>query len=312
MISIIIPVYNVETYLEECVNSILIQDFSDWEILLIDDGSTDKSASIADSLAESDSRIFCYHFENGGLSVARNRGLDIAKGDLVMFIDSDDMLYPGALGNLSECLKKENVDLVEGMVIRGKNYKIFEPTSYKSKFLSSEEAVANVLYQKFMLPSACGKLFKKSLFDDLRFTPGIFYEDLDLFYFIFQRCNIIAYISTPVYFYRDTSGSIINSWNPRRLDVLKVTEKIEHHISNEKPLLLPAARDRRLSANFNMFALCSFNDDKLNADGCWRLIKQYRMASLFNPKVRFKNKAGIIISFFGKRFFNLVARFVYK
>lgn len=312
MVSIILPVYNVEKYLEECVKSVLDQDFSDWEMILIDDGSTDRSGSLAESLANSDPRISCYHFENGGLSVARNRGLEIAKGDLVMFMDSDDMLYPDALSKLFLTLTKQEADLVEGKIIRGR---IFNPNikkKYKIKILSSFEAIEKVLYQDLMLPSAWGKLFRKSMFDNLSFTPGILYEDLDLFYLIFLRCKKIVYISTPVYFYRDTSGSIINSWSPRRLDVLKVTEKIEKYFTDNNPGLVPAARDRRLSANFNMFALCSLNNDRFNADKCWKIIKSYRNGSLFNHKVRLKNKVGILFSYLGKKFFNYMAGFIYK
>ncbi|MCH5238828.1 MAG: glycosyltransferase family 2 protein [Muribaculaceae bacterium] len=312
LISIIVPVYNVEPYLAPCLDSILSQSYKQLEVIVINDGSSDFSLKIAESYAEKDNRINVYSYENEGLAEARNRGIEHATGDLFVFVDSDDLLLPNAVEILCSFLLEKEADLVVGDFIRGKVYtEIKPPVSIKSKTFNHKEAIADVLYQKYLRPSFCGAIFRRKLFDSLRFEKGILYEDLNLFYRVFDECHKIVKIDYPVYFYRITESSILNSWKPQRLDVLKVTENIENYIAEKYPDILPAAKDRRLSANFNMFALCEINNDKENADRCWKLIKKNRKESLLNPKVRFKNKSGIILSYFGKNVFKFFSRIVY-
>lgn len=313
LISVIIPVFNMERYLSACLDSILSQSYKNLEIIIINDGSTDFSLKIAETYAEKEDRIKVYSYPNEGLSEARNRGLKLATGDYVAFVDADDILLPNALQQLEKFITKEKADIVEGKIIHKKFYKISKPPVkpiYKN--FTPQGAIADVLYQKKLLPSVCGKLFKRELFDDLMFEKGIIYEDMNIFYKIIEKCNKITYINFPVYFYRTTEGSIINTWKPKRLDVLKVTENIENYISERYPALSPAAKDRRLSANFNMFALCSIHGDHINASKCWEYIKHNRKRSLYNPNVRLKNKTGIILSYLGKQIFKLVAKGVYK
>lgn len=313
LISVIVPVYNVEGYLAACLDSILNQSYRFLEIIVINDGSTDFSLKIAETYAQNDDRIKVYSYENSGLSMARNHGLDVATGNLITFVDSDDLLLPDALEVMISYMKSQDADLVEGEFVRGKIYKPI-PTLHalKSIVFSPQEAISDALYQKNLLPSAWGKLYKKELFDGLRFEKAILYEDLNIFYKLFERCNKIVWTDFPVYFYRITDDSITNTWKSQRLDVLRVTEQLEDYIAEKYPSLLPAAKDRRLSANFNMFALCSINGDKENAVKCWNHIKNYRNQSLFNPKVRIKNKTGILLSYFGKRVFRIFSRIVYK
>lgn len=313
LISVIVPVYNVEMYLSACLDSILSQSHKNLEVIVVNDGSTDFSVQIAESYAEKDDRVRVYIYENAGLSEARNRGLKVATGDFVTFVDADDMLFPEALNIMLEYIKREKADLVEGKIFRSHNIpEMVQPEKFRHITYKPVEAISDVLYQKRLLPSACGKLYRRALFDGLEFEKGILYEDLDIFYKILERCSKILWIDFYVYFYRDNEGSIINSWRPQRLDVLKVTENIEKYIEEKYPDILPSARDRRLSANFNMFALCSINRDPENARECWKNIKKYRNQSIFDPKVRMKNKAGILLSYFGKHIFRLVARRIYR
>lgn len=312
LISVIIPVYNTETYLAPCLDSVLEQSYRNLEIIVINDGSTDFSLEILQKYSEKDDRIKFYNHDNEGLSVARNRGLDLATGDYITFLDSDDMLLPRSLEVMVKMIEKYSVDIVEGRVIRGKTHgNISPPKIYHPKVYSSQEAISRVLYQKELLPSACGKLYKTSLFDNLRFEKGIIYEDLDIFYKLYDKAIKILWIDFPVYFYRDTDGSIINTWKIQRLDVLKVTERLEEYIKEKYPDLLPAAKDRRLSANFNMYSLCSLYGETEKANECWEVIKSHRKISLFNSKVRLKNKAGILLSYLGKNFFKFFAKIKY-
>ena len=312
MISIVIPIYNVENYLSDCLNSILKQSFFDWEAILVNDGSTDKSGLIANQYARLDSRFKVFHKDNGGLSDARNFGIDKVSGELLTFVDSDDMLLPDSLKSLYIVMKETGADIVQGKAIIGKNYYYPKVKDLKIKTFTPESAIEDVLYQKDLLPSACGKLYKTDLFSTIRFQKGIFYEDLDCFYKIFHATNKIVYLDSPVYFYRIVEGSITNKWSPRRLDVLKVTEDLESFISKYYPALFKAAKDRRLSANFNMLVLCANHGVSEQAEMCWNLIKKYRTESLFNKKTRLKNKVGILISYLGYSFFYLLSKVVYN
>lgn len=309
LISIIIPVYNTERYLAACLDSVISQSYHNLEIIVVNDGSSDYSLQIAESYAAKDDRIRLYSSDNEGPSEARNRGLNVATGDYIAFVDSDDILLPDALEIMLETINHKNADLIEGVSLKGSVYKeVTFPKKLVVESFTPSEAISNILYQKTLLPSAWGKLYKSYLFENLRFEKDILYEDLNIFYHIIDRCKKIIWIDFPVYFYRETEGSILHTWKPQRLDVLKVTKNIEDYISNKYPNLLPAAKDRRLSANFNMFSLCSYFGEKERAKECWQHIKKNRVSSLFNPRVRIKNKAGILLSYFGKNVFNLAAR----
>lgn len=313
LISVIVPVFNTETYLGACLDSILTQSYQNLEVIVINDGSTDFSLKIAQTYAEKEDRIKLYSHNNEGLSEARNRGLDVSTGDFITFVDSDDLLLPNALEVLLTTMNQYKADMVEGKMVRGK---VYDSANYsnqlKTEIFSPSEALADVLYQNKLQPSVCGKLFKKDLFKNLKFEKSLLYEDLNIFYKIIDQCRKILWIDFPVYFYRNTDGSILNSWKPQRLDVLKVTENIENYIAENYPDILPAARDRRLSANFNMFALCSIHGQHEDAVKCWNVIKTHRRRSLFNPKVRLKNKAGILLSYLGKPIFNSFSRIIYS
>ena len=313
LISVIVPVYNEERYLASCLDSILNQSYHFLELIVINDGSKDFSAKIADTYSEHDQRVKSYTFNHEGLSEARNHGVSVATGEYITFVDSDDMLYPGALEEMIKLLKKENGDIVEGRTIRGTDFKHPKiPKEYKIKVFNSERAIEDLLYQRTLLASVCGKLFKRGLFEDLNFERGIMYEDLNIIYRIFEKCSKIIVTDFPVYFYRNTDGSILNTWRPERLNVLNVTAHIENYIEEKYPNLILAAKDRRLSANFNMFALCRKHGYRENAEKCWEVIKERRINSLFNRNVRIKNKGGILLSYLGKNVFSMISRRVYK
>lgn len=313
LISIIIPVYNAERYLASCLDSILEQSYRNLEVIIINDGSLDFSLNIAEKYAEQDDRLKVYSQDNSGPSEARNYGLSVSTGNYISFVDADDMVLPKAFEMMLKIMDTFSADIVEGRVTEGKIYKKIEYINkLHSEFMDSKSAIERVLYQKDMLSSPWGKLYKKSLFDDVKFEKGLIYEDLDIFYKVYERADKITYTNFPVYFYRNNEESTLHTWKPQRLDVLKVTENIEKYIAEKYPELLPAAQDRRLSANFNMFALCSINGDNDTAAKCWEKVKLYRKQSLINPKVRLKNKFGILSSYLGKNFFKQLSKLIYR
>ena len=311
MISVIVPAYNAEKYLAECLTSILGQSYRDIEVLLINDGSTDSTLAIATDFATRDTRLKIFTTENRGVSSARNYGISQACGDWITFVDSDDKLFPDALALLVKTANETSAKIVVGR--HTDVDKDDDHISDRCVIVKPLEAIAKTLYQtEDMVPASWGILYSHNLFtENVMFMHGIRYEDLDIFYRLYEKADRIAVIPDVVYFYRYNPESFINTFSPSRLDALTVTERIEKYMELHHPELLPAARDRRLSANFNILTLlerqnrADYEDMKAK---CWDIICRYRRQSFFNPRVRLKNKLGIIASLFGRGFYRVLSR----
>ena len=214
LVSIIVPVYNVELYLEKCIKSLLAQTYKNIEIILSDDGSTDNSSNICDLFAKKDDRIRVIHKENGGLADARNAGLEIMSGEYVTFVDSDDYLEPEAIGILlSTAIHKQSCITHMKSYIVGSDYTIFEDQSKGTGEIvtyTSEEYVKGMCEKRFS-ESVCDKLFESKLFANRRFEKGRLNED---FFFLSKllledlRISVIDYAG---YNYYQRKGSITNS-----------------------------------------------------------------------------------------------------
>ena len=311
MISVIIPAYNAQAYLRECLESVLAQSFSDWEAIIVDDGSTDSTREIGLCFTARDSRFRLVSTPNGGLSSARNAGIAEARGQWLTYLDSDDTLYPDALARLMAAAT-ENVDIVVAGFSRDRDSAAV--TDGSVEIISGLTALERGLYQRGVSTSACAKLFSRRVADGIAFPDGLYYEDLLYCVETLRRSARVAVIGDVVYYYRDNPSSFINTFSPRRLDVLRVTARVEELLKGDERLQR-AARDRRLSACFNIYGLLAVHDrDGRYSDvscRCWTLIKDYRRDSLFNPRVRLKNKLGILVSYMGRRVFGLLAGMVY-
>ena len=225
-ISIIVPVYDVEKYLENCIESILNQTFKDFELILVDDGSTDNSGKICDIYEKKDSRIKVIHKNNGGLSSARNAGLDIACGKYVGFIDSDDSIHPRMYEILYDLIKKYESDI--SCCNYKKIYDIFKDeyenvNSLEVIEMSNIEAIKN-LYDKEIgvkLVIACNKLYRKNLFDNIRYKVGRVHEDEFMAHRILYNCKKITYVDNELYYYLQREGSIMSKKSyKRKVDAL--------------------------------------------------------------------------------------------
>ena len=225
-ISIIVPVYNVEHYLENCIESILNQTFKDFELILVDDGSTDNSCKICDIYEKKDSRIKVIHKNNGGLSSARNAGLDIACGKYVGFIDSDDSIHPRMYEILYDLIKKYESDI--SCCNYKKIYDIFKDeyenvNSLEVIEMSNIEAIKN-LYDKEIgvkLVIACNKLYRKNLFDKIRYKVGRLHEDEFMAHRILYNSKKITYVDNELYYYLQRDGSIMSKKTyKRKVDAL--------------------------------------------------------------------------------------------
>lgn len=224
-ISVIVPVYNVETYLRKCIDSILSQSMADIEILLVDDGSTDSSGRICDEYAQKDNRIRVIHKDNGGLSDARNAGIEAAKGAWIGFVDSDDYIAPDMYETLYRALLQEDADLSICNVtyVDENDAEIPERNTFrpvKDEILSMEGAFGKLGSKSgYIFVAACFKLYRRQLFESLRFQKGKIIEDEYIVHHVFGSCKKIVCVSKPLYYYRQRAHSIMNAdYNVARLD----------------------------------------------------------------------------------------------
>lgn len=213
LVSIIVPIYKVEPYLRQCVDSVVNQTYTNLEIILVDDGSPDHCPQICDEYAVKDNRIIVIHKENGGLSDARNAGLDIANGDYIYFLDSDDIIPTNCISALFEIISKEDAEIASSSFDDFFNE---EPTSQNSgqsipytAMNASEALVLLCKYKTRGLMSSCMKIYKRNCFDGIRFPKGKLYEDARINYKIYYNCKKICYTSIPLYYYRNREGSIM-------------------------------------------------------------------------------------------------------
>ncbi|MDO5395385.1 MAG: glycosyltransferase [Bacteroidales bacterium] len=303
MISVIIPVYNVEKYLRQCLESILAQTFHDYETILVDDGSTDTSGTICDDFASRDSRIKVIHKPNGGLSSARNAGIDVASGNRIIFIDSDDIISPDCLETLHSTALSTGAGIICGSFTHDL-HKLGKGKGVRT--VAAGRAIEQTLHQTHgCLNTACGKLFDRKIFDGLRFREGTWYEDLDFFYRAYARAQTITFSGQRTYYYRLHPASFLGKWSEQRLDVLRVMEDMTQWFTDNMPQLLPAVHDRHFAAACNMFLLLSAdNPDHAACDSTWQTICRYRRQVLFGRGVRLKNRAGAMLTYLGRKIFS--------
>lgn len=310
LVSVIVPVYNAARWLPELFGSLRSQTYGNMEVILVDDGSTDTSAADCLQLSEGDPRFRLVRKPNGGLSSARNFGLEHAGGEWIFFIDADDMVQPQALERLVATARTTHADIVVGS-FENTSRMSSPPATRSPRILAPHEAVAVSLYQTPPMNHAWGTLYSRGIFfpDGPRFTEGLWYEDLDLFYRLFERVSRVAYLPEKLYFYRKNPSSFINTVSPARFDALRVTDRIERYYSGTA--LAPAARDRRFSAHFNMLLLLLRNGSDYPDvfRKAWDVVKCGRREVLRNPRVRLKNKTGALLSYGGIPLLKLISKF---
>lgn len=204
MISVIVPIYNVENYIHQCLDSIVSQTYEDIEIILVDDGSPDHCGEICEEYAKKDSRIIVIHQENGGLSAARNTGLDIAHGEYIMFVDSDDWVEPTFCEKALEMIQKHQVEMVIfGYTSIYKNITNDAKTSHP-RIIDSPEAIRHISLNDE--PSVCNaawnKIYHRHLFQDIRFPLGMIAEDAAVQYKLLHRSGKVYVFDQTLYNYR--------------------------------------------------------------------------------------------------------------
>lgn len=237
MVSVIIPVYNVEEYLKECVESVLGQSYRNLEIILVDDGSTDCSGEICDYYSGIDRRVKVIHKENGGLSDARNVAIDMCVGDYVTFVDGDDIIHKKYVEYLYEQIIINHADISSTNLFQFYDKKeINTNIEYSSVTIHTLEAVRKMLNVDGLSSCCCAKLYKKELFNDIRFPKGRLYEDYLTIYKVLSMTKRITILDNRMYYYRQRPGSIMRrNCSDQTVTLVDAAVEVTSYILKEWP-----------------------------------------------------------------------------
>jgi len=283
-VSIIVPVYNVEKYLNKCVNSILKQTYNNIEIILVDDGSTDKSGGMCDVYKKKDDRVVVIHKKNGGLSDARNAGMRKSSGKLVTFIDSDDHIADDYIETLVKCAENNSADLV---ISRLKDY--YENGSCKKDDangevleLTKEEAYKRMLGQDKIDVSATAKLYDRNILENIQFPVGEYYEDIQIIDKVIEKASKIVFVDYSGYYYLQRNNSIMyGAMSEKRLALIRKTEELVRFTSERYPRISKYAVKRHIYCQYHLLGRCI--NDKANI----AISKKIRKGILSNRKAIF-------------------------
>lgn len=314
-VSVIVPVFNVESALERCVNSLINQKYKYLQIVLIDDGSTDRSGEMCDEYEKKDDRIVVFHQKEQGVSVARNKGLELADGELICFLDSDDEANENYVSRLVENMEKYDLDISQACLLRVRDGNVPEYV-YEEKPV---EVFDNVQMQwkifeknRFFSMCLCGKVFKKELFDGLKFPVGRINEDESLIYLLMYRAKRIGIMDDNLYYYHYNSQSITEKkYNIHRLDCFYMFEEKYSFFIKEG---LNDLADKTANEYFSQMAIVFCHDKKQITDykaikkKAKEIYKKDRKEILSKAKLKKEKKIFYILSYVSIGFLKLYGK----
>lgn len=302
VVSVIVPIYNVEDDLMECVRSIQNQTYSSLQIILVDDGSPDGCGDICDSLAKDDCRITVIHQENGGLSRARNAGMRIMTGDYVTFVDSDDVLEDRFVEKMLGLAHKYQAEVVvcQNSVFNKKKgmLHLHNQNDIEEKCFSAIDAIKVMLYQKDFDVAAWGKLYRFETLNGISFPEGLIHEDIPTTYKAFLNCRTVAYTSEELYRYQIRENSIENEkFTPKKMDCITTAQMMLDDIATNHPECLSAARSRYFAAQFHILA--QIDNEVPEKRIIINNIKKVRAAIIRDPEASFRVRVACFLSYLG-------------
>lgn len=311
LISVIVPFYNVENYFEKCLKSIIAQDYHNLEIILVDDGSEDKSNQIAQQYAKKDSRIKIIKKKNGGLSDARNTGIAQAHGSYICLIDSDDYVAKNYISVLYKLIIKYKVSLAATKHYIVYPKKTINTGTGEQKTLSAHDAFDQMLYDEDIDVSAWGKLYHKDLFANIQYPKSKNFEDTATTYKLFQKAKKIAINSVPTYYYIQRPQSITTQkFSKKMFELIEATDQMTTDIIKWYPDLQRGCARRKMFARLS--TLSQLTKEKHPApeylQPLMQYIKENRRAILADPRIPRRDRLALHITKFGFRIYKLIWR----
>ena len=301
LISIIVPVYNVEAYLAKCVDSILAKTYTNLEIILVNDGSADGWGRICDEYAKQDKRIKVIHKQNGGLSDARNVAIDVATGEFITFIDSDDYVTDDYIMTLYSLIEKYECKVsiaLYNTFVEGSKPKVVNRV-YREDCQTNIKAIEEMFYQEKYDTASWAKLYHSSLFaTGIRYPKGIVYEDLATTYLLIFQSDKVAFCNRRIYNYLLRRDSIEgSSFSSKKMDsALKVCELMESHL-DILGKVMQAYQCRMMSFFFHL--LLKMPDGYEHRNMLYKRIKAIRWSVLCNSRARKKARVASLLSYLG-------------
>ena len=312
LINVIVPVFNVEEYLQRCIESILEQTYSKFRLILVDDGSPDRCPEICEAYAQKDERVIVIHKENGGLSSARNSALDwLANGSLspageyVAFIDSDDYVTPDYLEGLYKLLHHSQADIAQcgHYIVFSENRRVDKNTDHQTYVLNQKQAIESLCCNGIWDVTAWNKLYKLSIFDKLRFPDGKLYEDTAISHLVASRARLVAVNMTPRYYYTQRYCSTANSveWKEYKYQLIEAGDAMAEWVIKHYPDLQQVAMTKRVYVRLSTLSQM-VNTNHYDAERISQMrsfILKNRKSVLKNKAAAWRDKCGIIVIFFG-------------
>ena len=311
LISVIVPIYNAELYIDRCIKSILNQSYKHLEIILVDDGSTDASAKKCDEYACIDNRIKVIHKINGGVSSARNAGLDVATGAYVGFVDSDDRISPYMYEELLRVCTDQGTVATTGAYQESENGDISVKRSFSDCIVSAEIFLQNVLCRRDGT-AVWSRLFPREVIGKSRFNEEKLNEEILFWLSIMLRIRKVCYTSNMGYYYFCRTGSLSHQFGKTVHDIIGNAVETKKFVNEMFPTLSKEAERFEIFQHMS-FLLCCPSDYDRESDPLYRdvlsYIKKHRMAGLKNPHFTIKEKIKLIgVSFFPKSMSRLVEK----
>lgn len=301
MISVIVPVYKVEKYLDKCVQSILAQTYRDFELILVDDGSPDSCPQMCDEYAKKDNKVRVLHKKNGGLSDARNVGTSIANGEWVTYIDSDDYVADDYLEVLNALIKKHNAEIaVTGISVFYEGETPKTQKRVKEYLYTGEKALEKMLYQDTLDTSACAMLLPIELAKQNPFPYGKYHEDEFTTYKYYVSANKVAVTTKKQYFYLQRKGSIMHAFGQSSLDELEAADNLVKYCRENFPHIEAAAQSKKFSDYCQVYL--SVKEDSLSNSVKNRILiffKKIRGNIIRDKNTRIKNKLAACLLYIG-------------
>lgn len=298
-VSLIVPIYKVQDYLNKCIDSIINQSYKNLEIILVDDGSPDRCGEIIDLYEKQDNRIKVFHKKNGGLSDARNYGMNFITGDYVIFVDSDDWLSEDMVSDLMKTSLELNADIVQsGFYYAYDDYLLYDNRYYLEDMspvvLNREELMYELVINEKVKNFAWGKLYKSVLIKDISFKIGVLFEDVFWAHKVMDRVDKYVIIHKPMYYYRQRKDSIVATYTERNLDILKGLQERHEFIEKNYTNLINESYKIIFKTSLIHYYLLKKKKSIKNRDYYMNDIKEYIKSNFRHIEKSLKNERELI------------------